>query len=294
MHESKLPPPRQIFQVDHYQFFTQELDGHPLTTPLDHLDFISDPQGLLSPEEIDELNARHSRFQEHSRHINSALSQRQLDRFVIEMSWKSSRIEGNTYTLLDTERLLRENREADGHSKEEASMILNHKRAFETIFAHKESFTVLNLSDILDIHRVIVADLNISDEVRQQPVGITGTAYKPPAIRWQIEEGLNAVVSLVNSVEHPIEKVLLASALLAYLQAFVDGNKRTSRLVANALLLANGFAPLSYRSIDEQEYKQALIVFYETHNLYHFKRLFLEQFRFSVETYFSLDAKIPE
>ena len=78
----------------------------------------------------------------------------------------------------------------------------------------------------------------------------------------------------------------MISTLLAYIQPFADGNKRTSRMLANAILLAHDCFPLSYRSIDENEYKQAMIVFYETNNIYHIKRLFLDQYRFALKTYF--------
>src|SRR3989344_1168116 len=82
------------------------------------------------------------------------------------------------------------------------------------------------------------------------------------------------------------KKPSLTSTLIAYIQPFADGNKRTARMIANAILLANDYFPLSYRSLDENEYKQALILFYETNNLYHVKRLFLEQYRFTLNTYF--------
>jgi len=91
---------------------------------------------------------------------------------------------------------------------------------------------------------------------------------------------------VVNNVNYPLEKALLTSTLLAYIQPFTDGNKRTARMFGNAILLAHDYFPLSYRSIDENEYKQALILFYETNNLSHIKRLFLNQYRFAVKTYF--------
>ena len=90
----------------------------------------------------------------------------------------------------------------------------------------------------------------------------------------------------MNGVDFVLEKALVTTAMIAYLQAFADGNKRTSRMLANAVLMGNGWYPLSYRSIDEIEYKRALIVFYETNNLLPFKKLIVDQYRFAVETYF--------
>ena len=81
---------------------------------------------------------------------------------------------------------------------------------------------------------------------------------------------------------------MLISVLLAYIQPFADGNKHSARMLANAILLAHDYFPLSYRSVNENEYKQAMIIFYETGNIYHFKRLFLDQYRFALKTYFQV------
>jgi Fic family protein len=97
---------------------------------------------------------------------------------------------------------------------------------------------------------------------------------------------MEKTVTSINTTHHPLEKALIALAMIAYIQPFSDGNKRTARMLANALLLAHDYFPLSYRSIDENEYKQALILFYETNNLFHLKRLFLDQYTFALKTYF--------
>ncbi len=94
------------------------------------------------------------------------------------------------------------------------------------------------------------------------------------------------MVKKINATTYPLEKALLASIFIPYIQPFADGNKRTGRMLANAILLAYDHFPLSYRSIDENEYKKALIVFYETNNMFHVKRLFLDQYRFALKTYF--------
>ena len=91
---------------------------------------------------------------------------------------------------------------------------------------------------------------------------------------------------MINRTENPIEKALIAVLMIAYIQPFEDGNKRTSRILGNALLLASDYCPLSYRSVDEVEYKKAIIMFYEQNNATYFKRLFLEQYRQAVKKYF--------
>lgn len=218
--------------------------------------------------------------------VDSIIIKRELERFTIEFSWKSSQIEGNTYSLLETEELIKKKKEAQGHSKEEAFMILNHKSAFDTILSHKETFRDISILDIRSIHKELVKDLGITPHIREYGVGITGTTYKPLDNKWQIEESLHIVMNHLKSVVSVAEKSFILLAMISYLQPFVDGNKRTARMVSNAVLLANGFYPLSYRSVDEVEFKKALILFYEQNNLYHLKRIFLAQQQFAIHTYF--------
>lgn len=217
---------------------------------------------------------------------DSPSARKELERFVIELSWKSSKIEGNTYTLLDTERLIRESKEAPGHDHAEAVMILNHKRAFEYIWEHQKSFDTLNLSAIEEIHQLLVNGLDVPFGMRNEPVGITGTVYIPPARKAEISPYLHDIVSTINEISSTLEKALACLVLIPYLQPFEDGNKRTSRLIANAVLIAGGYSPLSYRSVDEQAYKGALILFYEQGTLANFRELFLEQLIDSAISYF--------
>jgi Fic family protein len=99
---------------------------------------------------------------------------------------------------------------------------------------------------------------------------------------------LEKTCAAINREKFPLAKALLSLSLISYIQPFMDGNKRTSRLMANAVLLANDWAPLSYRSIDEAEYKKAIILFYEQNNLLYLKKLLMEQYDFSVRNYFLL------
>src|SRR3989344_2675921 len=218
--------------------------------------------------------------------LDSTIYERELERFMVELAWKSSKIEGNTYTLLETETLIKESQEAKGHPKAEALMILNHKDAFKTIIKHRNEFRKLSFDNISQLHNTLIKDLSISSGIRKHGVGITGTTYRPLDNEWQIREALEQLVELVNSTVHPLEKALITGSLLAYIQPFADGNKRTARMLSNAILLSFDFFPLSYRSIDENEYKSALILFFETNNLYHVKRLFLDQYKFALRTYF--------
>ncbi len=235
--------------------------------------------GIFAQKEIIDLNKIY-------KPLGSVPNKRELERFLIELAWKSSRIEGNTYTLLETEILIKSRQEAAGHSKFEATMILNHKFAFEQILGSLPEFKKLQFSDILQLHNALVTGLEVETGIRKIKVGISGSVYIPLDNEWQLRENLEKIIDFVNKTEFILEKALIITAMVAYLQPFADGNKRTSRMLANAVLMAYGWYPLSYRSVDEGEYKKAMIIFYETNNLLPLKQIVVDQYRFALNTYF--------
>lgn len=243
---------------------------------------VSDP---FTADERAMLETATERYVKRSKEVSATLHQKELERFVIELSWKSSRIEGNTYTLLDTEKLLLYGEEAAGHTKDEATMILNHKAAFSYIYEHRNAFKAPSRSTIEEVHTLLTNDLPIARNLRSSAVGVIGSRYRPLDNRYQIEEALTALLGTVERMPHGYAKALVTLIGLSYIQAFEDGNKRTARLVGNAVLLAYGLSPLSYRSVREEEYREATLVFYELNSLEPFKRLFIEQYRFASEHY---------
>ena len=118
-------------------------------------------------------------------------------------------------------------------------------------------------------------------------MGITGTKYKPIDNVFQIKEALEKMVILINKKELFFEKAFLGLILSSYIQAFEDGNKRTARMISNAILLAHNSVPLSYRIVDIEEYKKASLLFYEINNVSYFKQIFMEQFEDAVKNYFN-------
>ena len=128
--------------------------------------------------------------------------------------------------------------------------------------------------------------MGIKSGIRESGVGITGTKYIPLDNKWQIEEALSDLIKHAKRIKKVAEKALIFLAMISYVQPFVDGNKRTSRMVSNAILLANGYFPLSYRSVDEIEYKKAMILLYEQNNISYLKKIFIEQQQFAIERYF--------
>ncbi|KKS83703.1 MAG: Filamentation induced by cAMP protein Fic, partial [Candidatus Gottesmanbacteria bacterium GW2011_GWA1_43_11] len=219
------------------------------------------------------------------KNLDKTIYKRELERFIVEFSWKSAQIEGNTYDLLETETLLTQNIEAQGHTKQEAIMLINHKKAFDIILEHKKSFLNLSFADITQLHGTLVKGLATSG-IRKQVVQITGTSYVPPSVPADLENYLRKAIKLVNNTVFPAQKAFIASFMIAYIQPFTDGNKRTARMLANAILLDHDYFPLSYRNVDINEYKKAIIVFYETNNLYHLKKIFNGQLDFALANYF--------
>ncbi len=222
-----------------------------------------------------------------SKYDSQTLINKEFERIMIEFSWKSSAIEGNTYTLLGTEVLIKDNIEGKGKTKKETQMILNHKDTFNEAIQNKERFKKLNYSDIEYIHFVLTKKLDISKNIRNGAIGITGTKYKPLDNSFQIKEVLQSMVDLINKKESFFEKAFLVLILISYIQAFEDGNKRTARMFSNAILLAHNSIPLSYRIVDIEEYKKAILLFYEINNIAYIKQIFIDQFEDAVNNYFN-------
>ena len=243
------------------------------------------PADIFYDEDQERFEAATKTYKQRSQNVTPVTQKKELERLIIELSWKSSKIEGNTYSLLETEKLILENKKAEGRSENETQMILNHKDAFDFIRQNPQEFSTLNRANIERLHSILVKDMGVGLGLRKAPVGITGTKYQPLDNIYQIEEAIAALSGAINRMENIYAKALLAVLGISYVQPFEDGNKRTSRLMANALLLANGLAPLSYRSVDETDYRQAMIVFYELNSIVPFKEIFLGQYEFSANNY---------
>lgn len=241
---------------------------------------------IFTKQELKELKALNENYRQRIKKLSPTIFKKEFERLTIELSWKSSQIEGNTYSLIDTEILIKEHTEAKGHKKEEAIMILNHKKALDYILANKNDFKKISLRKIENVHNLIIGGLNVSAGIRKRTVGIVGTKYRPLDNEFQIREAVEKTARLVNGLKDPFSRAVILALLISYIQPFEDGNKRTSRLIGNAVFLANNVCPLSYRSIDEADYKKAIILFYEQNNVRFFKELFIKQFKFAVENYF--------
>lgn len=243
------------------------------------------PLDIFTAEELKIMDNATAKYQQRIKDLSATIQKKELERLVIELSWKSSKIEGNTYTLLDTEKLILENKQAVGKTKQEAQMILNHKDAFNFVRGNKDKFKTLTRKNLEELHSILVKDLGVDLGLRKKPVGITGSLYRPLDNIYQITEAVDVLGEAITKMPTAYAKAMMALLGISYIQPFADGNKRTSRLMANALLLAYGSAPLSYRSIDENDYREAMLVFYELNSITPFKQIFISQYDFAAENY---------
>lgn len=241
---------------------------------------------IFTQDEYAFLTSRENAFRERMNDYPPELYAKEMERLGIDLSWKSSEIEGNTYTLLETVNLLKDKVEAEGKKREEAIMLLNHKAALKAIIEQKGYFAKLSLARMEDVHSILIEELGVDRNLRHVRVGISGTKYRPLEVEAQIREAVEDMCALVNAKRDPYEKALLTLLLIAYIQPFTDGNKRTSRLMANALLIASDMCPLSFRTVEANDYRAALLLFYEQNNLSAFKKMFLEQVEFAMKEYF--------
>lgn len=241
---------------------------------------------IFTEEELSVLQDAHNTFLHNTEGMTEMEYRKEMERLGVDLSWKSSQIEGNTYSLLETERLLKDKQTASGKTKEEAIMLLNHKDALDFVLDVPDYLKEISVHRIEDIHSILTKELGVDRNIRHRRVGIIGTNYRPLDNEFQIREALEDTCTLINGKENVFEKAILALVLLSYIQAFTDGNKRTARITSNAILIANGYCPISFRTVDSIDYKKAMLMFYEQNNIAAFKKIFIEQFLFAVNTYF--------
>jgi len=285
----KLSPFYKLFEsIDIERYYEKEIDERIIVENFNFslLTKILPNVNLFTAKETEKLTFLQNEFTQNISELSEFQYKKELERLAIDLSWKSSQIEGNTYSLLETEKLLKEKETASGKTKEEAVMLLNHKEAIDFIVNNPDFLYPLTVSKTEDIHSVLTKELDVDRNIRKRRIGISGTNYRPLDNEFQIKEALTAMCDLINRKENTFEQALLALILISYIQPFVDGNKRTARIVSNAILLHHKYCPISFRTVDSVDYKKAMLLFYEQNNVTVFKQIFMEQFEFAVKTYF--------
>jgi Fic family protein len=209
-------------------------------------------------------------------------------RLLIDLSWNSSRLEGNTYSLLETEELFQAGRSGDAQLSNEAVMILNHKAAIEFLL---ESTTEAGFDrrTILNLHALLTADLlrdpSAEGALRSDPVGIGKSSYLPPAIPALIETLFDTILAKAREIRDPFEQAFFAMVHLPYLQPFIDGNKRVSRLAANLPLFQRNLAPLSFVDVSEADYTDGMLAIYELNDIRILQEVFIQAYARSAQRY---------
>jgi fido (protein-threonine AMPylation protein) len=220
-----------------------------------------------------------------------------LNRLLIDLSWASSRLEGNTYSLLDTRELIEHGKAAPGKDAKETQMILNHKAAIELLVDSAEEIGV-NRYTITNLHALLadnlLEDSRNAGRLRTTPIAIGGTTYLPTAIPQLIEELFPLLLDKAAAIRDPFEQSFFLMAHLPYLQPFVDVNRRTSRLAANIPLIKTNLVPLSFVDVPDKLYIDGLIGVYELNRVELLRDVYLWAYERSARRYKTVRDSLPE
>ncbi len=240
---------------------------------------------LSFPDQINEsFENMKEKIDEKRKSLSNELRKKKKEKLVIDLSWASSHIEGNTYSLLETENLLTYNQTAKGKDFLDAQMILNHKEAIEYIRSTLD-YNKLTKQGVLELHQILVKNLGVDTGFREHLVSISNSSFVPCDNKFQIISYFESVLDKINKTKSILEKAIACNLLFAFLQPFADGNKRTSRMLGNAILLSHGLIPISFAHTPKEDYIKSILYFYEEQNAEFFKQLFLIELNSSFREY---------
>ncbi len=220
-----------------------------------------------------------------------------LGRLLIDLSWASSRLEGNTYTRLDTQNLIELGQVAAGKDRREAQMILNHKAAIELLVDEAEDigfnpFTFFNLHALLSEN--LLADPRESGRLRQRIVEVSGTVFHPLGIPQRIDAYFRMILAKAAAIDDPFEQAFFVMVQIPYLQPFVDVNKRVSRLGANIPLIRHNLCPLSFIDVPERAYVEGTLGVYELKRVDLLRDVFVWAYERSCQRYMAIRETVAE
>ncbi len=220
-----------------------------------------------------------------------------LGRLLIDLSWASSRLEGNTYTRLDTQNLIELGQRAEGKDRREAQMILNHKAAIELLVEQAEDigfnpFTFFNLHALLSEN--LLADPGESGRLRQRIVEVSGTVFHPLGIPQQVEAYFRMILDKAKAIVDPFEQAFFIMVHIPYLQPYVDVNKRVSRLGANIPLIQRNLCPLSFIDVPERAYVEGTLGVYELTKVDLLRDVFVWAYERSCQRYMAIRETVAE
>lgn len=217
-----------------------------------------------------------------------------LNRLLIDLSWASSQLEGNTYTRLDTERLIGFGQAAEGKDALETQMILNHKAAIE--FLVGDVGVAVNAGTVVALHALLsdglLHDPMTGGRVRQRAVEIGGSVFRPIALPQRLEELFGIVLRMAGEIDDPFEQAFFLMVHLPYLQPFEDVNKRVSRLAANIPLLRHNLSPLSFIDVPAQAYVDGMLGVYELTRVELLRDVFVWAYERSCQQYVAVKQQL--
>ena len=220
-----------------------------------------------------------------------------LNRLLIDLSWNSSRLEGNTYSLLDTARLVDLGEEAEGKNRLEAQMILNHKEAIEFLIDNADEVD-FNRFSILNLHALLASDLladpDAPGRLRHIGVGIGGSVFHLLEVPQLIEECFNQILATASAITDPFERAFFVMVQLPYLQPFDDVNKRVSRLAANIPLIKANLSPLTFDQVPRDLYTEAVLGVYELNRFELLRDVFIWAYKRSASRYGAVRQSLSE
>ena len=218
-----------------------------------------------------------------------------LNRLLIDLSWASSKLEGNTYSRLDTERLIEFGQAAEGKDALETQMVLNHKSAIEYLVRDTEH-TGVNTETIIALHAFLsdglMPDPLTCGRIRNHAVEIGGSVYLPIAMPQRLEELFGIVLSMASEILDPFEQSFFLMVHLPYLQPFEDVNKRVSRLAANIPLIQHNLCPLSFIDVPQQAYVDAMLGVYELNRIELLRDVFVWAYERSCQQYVAVQQHL--
>ncbi|MEX0963115.1 MAG: Fic family protein [Pseudohongiellaceae bacterium] len=293
--EIKLPLSEQATKVQQYVRRPMG-EREPVGYQREFLDsYRPNETSYLATEELKKLQKWGSAAQEQQ--PAGTYAKQILTRLLIDLSWSSSKLEGNTYSLLDTRRLIDFGEEAEGKQQLEAQMILNHKEAIEFLVNTAEDIG-FNRHTILNLHALLannlLTDPGATGRLRQIAVGIESSVFHPLEMPQLIEECFEQILATADAIENPFEQALFVMGQLPYLQPFDDVNKRVSRLAANIPLIKANLAPLSFNDLPIEYYTQAILAVYELNDTTLLKDVFMWAYERSASRYKAVRQSIGE
>ena len=222
-------------------------------------------------------------------------ARRVLEQLLVDLSWASSRMEGNTYDILQTERLIRYGEAVEGKDRKEALMILNHKEAIQYVVENLFEIQMTR-ADLFAIHALLaeglLSDPAMAGRLRAMPVGISHSSYKPLDDAVTISEEFDILLEKAAAITDPFEQSFFLMVHIPYVQGFVDINKRTSRVASNIPLLKADLAPMSFMTMNDADYIDGLIGIYELNNVALLREVYVESYLASSERYRVLRAEV--